>query len=156
MGTFFSYCLVGCLSMIVWTPAVLGVLYACVLYFCICTYSAQLSMFHMEKCTRNRLIIIIVIITLPLSSSFFSCTSSAPPHVTAICPCAVMFQIHGHPPMPPLPSATLPFPSLSIIHSQLHFFCLTLRLHLFSSFTFFSNSTCSVPTITAISLYASL
>ena len=30
MGTFF--CLVGCLSMVVRTPAVLGVLYACVLY----------------------------------------------------------------------------------------------------------------------------
>ena len=26
------YCLVGCLSIIVWTHAVLGVLYACVLY----------------------------------------------------------------------------------------------------------------------------
>ena len=26
------YCLVGCLSMIGWTHAVLGVLYACVLY----------------------------------------------------------------------------------------------------------------------------
>ena len=26
------YCLVGCLSMIVWTHAVLGVFYACVLY----------------------------------------------------------------------------------------------------------------------------
>ena len=36
--------LVGCLSMIVWTPAVLGVLYACVLYFCIFTCSVQLSM----------------------------------------------------------------------------------------------------------------
>ena len=34
------YCLVGCLSMIVWTHAVLGVLYACVLYFCMCTCSA--------------------------------------------------------------------------------------------------------------------
>ena len=34
------YCLVGCLSMIVWTHAVLGVLYAYVLYFCICTLSA--------------------------------------------------------------------------------------------------------------------
>ena len=32
---FFFYCLVGCLSMIVWTPALLGVLYACGLYFCI-------------------------------------------------------------------------------------------------------------------------
>ena len=28
----FFYCIVGCLSMIVWTSAVLGVLYACVLY----------------------------------------------------------------------------------------------------------------------------
>ena len=48
--------------MIVWTPAVLGVLYACVLYFCICTCSAQLSMFHMERHSRNTLIIIIIII----------------------------------------------------------------------------------------------
>ena len=31
----FFYCLVGCFSVIVWTPAVLSVLYACVLYFCI-------------------------------------------------------------------------------------------------------------------------
>ena len=30
------YCLVGCLSMIVKTHTVLDVLYACVLYFCIC------------------------------------------------------------------------------------------------------------------------
>ena len=28
------YCSVRCLSMVVWTHAVLGVLYACVLYFC--------------------------------------------------------------------------------------------------------------------------
>ena len=41
-------CLVGCLSMIVWTHAVLCALYACGLYFCLCTCSAQLSMFHME------------------------------------------------------------------------------------------------------------
>ena len=46
--------------MIVWTPAVLGVLYACVLYFCICTCSAQLSMFHMERRSRNMFIIIII------------------------------------------------------------------------------------------------
>ena len=34
MGTFLTHinCLVGCLSMIVWTHAVLGVFYACVLY----------------------------------------------------------------------------------------------------------------------------
>ena len=29
----FSNCLVGCFSMIVWTPAVLSVIYACILYF---------------------------------------------------------------------------------------------------------------------------
>ena len=29
----FLNCLVGCFSMIVWTPAVLSVLYTCVLYF---------------------------------------------------------------------------------------------------------------------------
>ena len=54
-------CLVGCFSMISWTPTVLSVLSACVLYFCICTCSAQLSMFHMERRSRNTLIIIIVI-----------------------------------------------------------------------------------------------
>ena len=48
--------------MIVWTPAVLSVLYACVLYFCICTCLAQLNMFHMERCSRNMSIIIIVIV----------------------------------------------------------------------------------------------
>ena len=51
---FFFYCLVGCLSMIVWTHAVFGVLSAGVLYFCICTCSAQLSMFHMKKCSGKR------------------------------------------------------------------------------------------------------
>ena len=50
--------------MIIWTPAILSVLYACVLYFCICTCSAQLSMFHMERCSRNTLIIIIIIIII--------------------------------------------------------------------------------------------
>ena len=53
--------LVGCFSMIVWTPAVLRV-YASVLYFCICPCSAQFSMFHMEMRSRNMLIIIIIII----------------------------------------------------------------------------------------------
>ena len=56
----FFLCLVGCFSMIIWTPAVLSVLYACGLYFCICTCSAQLSMFHMERRSRNTLIIIII------------------------------------------------------------------------------------------------
>ena len=53
------YYLVGHLSMTVWTHAVLGVLYACVLYFCICTCSAQLSMFDMERHSRKKFIIII-------------------------------------------------------------------------------------------------
>ena len=39
-------------------------IYACVLYFCICTCSAQLSMFHMERHSRNRLIVIIIIINV--------------------------------------------------------------------------------------------
>ena len=52
-------CLVGCFSIITWSPTVLSVLYACVSYFCICTCSAQLSMFHMERRSRNTLIIII-------------------------------------------------------------------------------------------------
>ena len=50
--------------MVVWTHAVLGVLYACVLYFCICTCSAYLSMFHMERRSRNTLITIIIIIVV--------------------------------------------------------------------------------------------
>ena len=46
--------------MIIWTPTVLSVLYACVLHFCISTCSVQLSMFHMERRSRNTLIIIII------------------------------------------------------------------------------------------------
>ena len=69
MGNFkkqhFLNCLVGSFSMIVWTPAVLGVLLTSVhvfCFFCICTCSAQLSMFHMDRRLRNMLIIIIFII----------------------------------------------------------------------------------------------
>ena len=61
---FYGYsflCLVGCFSMIIWTPTVLSVLYARVVYFCICTCSAQLSMFHVERRSRNTLSIIIII-----------------------------------------------------------------------------------------------
>ena len=50
--------------MIIWTPTALSVLYACVLYFCICTCSAQLSMFHRERRSRNTLIVIIIIIII--------------------------------------------------------------------------------------------
>ena len=39
--------------MIILTPVVFSVLYACVLYICICTCSAQLSMFHTERRCRN-------------------------------------------------------------------------------------------------------
>ena len=47
--------------MIVWAHVVLGVLHACVLYFLfICTSSAQLSVFHMERSSRNALIILII------------------------------------------------------------------------------------------------
>ena len=59
---FFFYCFVGCFSIFVWTPAVLSVLYACVLCFCICTCSAQLSMFYMKRHFRNVLIIVIITI----------------------------------------------------------------------------------------------
>ena len=63
----FSFlCLVGCFSMIIWTPALLSVSYACVFYFCICTCSVQLSMFHMERRSRNMLIIILLL--LPITS----------------------------------------------------------------------------------------
>ena len=34
------------------------------LYFCICTCSVQLSMFHMERCSRNTLINIIIIASI--------------------------------------------------------------------------------------------
>ena len=60
MGNSFFHCLVGCFSMIAWTPAVLSVLYEYVLYFHICTSSTQMSMFYMERRFRNTLIIIII------------------------------------------------------------------------------------------------
>ena len=42
----------------------LSVLYPCVLYFCICPCTAQFSMFHMEKRSRNALVTIIIIIII--------------------------------------------------------------------------------------------
>ena len=49
-----------------------------VLYFCICTSSAQLSRFHMERHSRNTLIIIIIIITysVTVAGNLSSSTSS--------------------------------------------------------------------------------
>ena len=61
--------------MIVSKPAVLGVLYASVLYFCIGTCSAQLSMLHLDRRSRCTLIIIIIII----SSSIIIKSSSHDP-----------------------------------------------------------------------------
>ena len=66
MGFFFFHCLIGCLSMIVRTPAVLSVLYACVLYFCICTCSAQVSMFHVER--RSLLLLLLLSINVSFKS----------------------------------------------------------------------------------------
>ena len=57
--------------MTMWTSAVLGVLYTCVLYFCICTYTAQLSMFRMERRSRNKIIIIIIIISAVLQHNTY-------------------------------------------------------------------------------------
>ena len=69
----FFHCLIECFSMIVCTPAILSVVYACVLHFCICTYSAQLSTFHMERRSRNTLIIIIIFMFVCL---FVGCLTS--------------------------------------------------------------------------------
>ena len=65
-------CSSGCLSMTVWAHAVLDVLYArafgvffvCFVLFFVfalfCTCSAQLSLFHMERCSENTNFIIII------------------------------------------------------------------------------------------------
>ena len=50
--------------MIMWTPTVLSVLYACVLYVCFFTCSAQLSKCHMERRSRNTLSIIIIVVVV--------------------------------------------------------------------------------------------
>ena len=55
--------------MTVLTNAVLGVVDACVLYFCICTCSVQLSMFHMEGRSRNALIIIIIVVVITTTTA---------------------------------------------------------------------------------------
>ena len=55
------YCLDGCLSTI---DAVLGVLYACALYFCICTCSVQLSMCHMEGALKIQSLLLLLLLHL--------------------------------------------------------------------------------------------
>ena len=42
----------------------LSVLYACIFYFCICTCSGQLSMFHMEKRSRNTLLLLFILLSV--------------------------------------------------------------------------------------------
>ena len=71
--------------MIILTPAVLRVLYACVLYFCICTCSAQLSMFHMERHSRNKLTIIITFITIHLCACLSLLHTHTHTHQSAVC-----------------------------------------------------------------------
>ena len=66
-GYFFKihpYCLDGCLSMIVWTHAVFGVLYTRVLYFLYLHLLSATEHVSLEKRTRNTFIIIIIIIIL--------------------------------------------------------------------------------------------
>ena len=48
-----AFCIISQTMWLHLLHGLLGVLYACVLYFCICTCSAQLSMFHMERRSRN-------------------------------------------------------------------------------------------------------
>ena len=72
---YFFNCLVGCFSMVVWTPAVLSVVLCMCFVFFICTCSAQLSMFHMERRSRNTHIIIIIVIIIIVISHLFITTS---------------------------------------------------------------------------------
>ena len=56
------YCLLGCLEQDCSDTCCFGCLICmCFVFFCIYTYSAQLSMFHMERHSRNTFIIIIII-----------------------------------------------------------------------------------------------
>ena len=58
LWVFFFVCLVGCFSMIIWTPTVLSFICMCFVFLHL-HCSAQLSMFHMQRRSRNMLIIII-------------------------------------------------------------------------------------------------
>ena len=87
---FYGYflCLLGCFSMIIWTPSVLSILYACVSYFCICTCSAQLSMFHMERRSRNTLITIKYTRAPPMCPMYIPCV--------CVCVCVCGRAQHTH------------------------------------------------------------
>ena len=66
-------CLIGCLSII--GHNLFWVSYMHVLDFSICTCSGHLSMFHMERGSRNMIIIIIILIvlTVPLNDCCSVC-----------------------------------------------------------------------------------
>ena len=84
--------------MTVWTPVVLCVLSASVLYFCICTCSEQLSMFHMERCSKNMLIIIIIIISFQhhLSKTLHGVRSGSRSSATSVQDSNAHRQVNSH------------------------------------------------------------
>ena len=101
----------------------MSILYACVFYFCIC--SAQLSMFHMEKHSRNTLIIVIIIskdvrqimtVTLYFSQPLPQPPSPHhPPLPQSLCIVHRPFTLpHPHPP-PILSPFSLPNPSRPVM-----------------------------------------
>ena len=87
--------------MIVWTPTVFECLICMLFLFLYCTCSAQLSMFHMEKRSRNTLIIIIIGGTL--KEILHSCVCA--PQYKAQCHtmfphlklCVSLCMLHTHP-----------------------------------------------------------
>ena len=58
------YCIVRCLSMIVWTHAVLDVLYACVLYFCVRTFHRNWACFTWKGVLEIRLLLLLLLLLL--------------------------------------------------------------------------------------------
>ena len=81
--------------MIILTPAVLSVLHACVLYFCICTCSAQLSMFHMERRSNNTLFItFIALFATNWTACHMHCSFSARQPVKSIVKYQLKNQSH--------------------------------------------------------------
>ena len=56
---------VGCLSVLVWTHAVLGVLYSCILYFGICIVHLFSTVEHVSHGRRSRNAIIVIMQCVP-------------------------------------------------------------------------------------------
>ena len=97
--------------MIVWTHAVLSVLYACVLYFCICTCSAQMSKFQVKRRSRNTLIIIITFSSLLCFSSSIPFSSMVSRH----CP----VSDHQHSKDVKFPRISVPAPANSTVRTTI-------------------------------------